>query len=58
VRNTPSDICVMNADGSGQAAIVSGAGKAGTNPAFAPDGTRIVCDSSAFTAPNGPDLSR
>jgi Tol biopolymer transport system component len=49
-------VWTMNADGSGQAAIVSGPGKAGTQPAFAPDGTRIVFDSSAFTAPNGPDI--
>jgi Tol biopolymer transport system component len=49
-------IWTMNADGSGQVAIVSGPGKAGTGPAWSPDGTKIVFDSSAFTAPNGPDI--
>jgi Tol biopolymer transport system component len=56
VYTRSGQVWTMNADGSGQAAIVSGPGKAGTQPAFAPDGTRIVFDSSAFTAPNGPDI--
>jgi hypothetical protein len=46
----------MNADGSGQTAFTAGAGQCGTLPAWSPDGTKIVFDSSCFTAPNGYDI--
>jgi hypothetical protein len=46
----------MNANGSGQVALTGGAGESGTLPAWSPDGTKIVFDSNAFTAPNGYDI--
>ena len=42
----------MNADGSGQTQVVANS----VLPAWSPDGTRIVFSSSAFGAPNGPDI--
>ena len=46
----------MNADGSGQKLVSGGTGKGGTRPAWSSDGTKIVLSSSAYTAPNGPDI--
>ena len=46
----------MNADGSGQTPLTGGAGEGGTLPAWSPDGTKIVFDSNAFTAPKGYDI--
>jgi Tol biopolymer transport system component len=46
----------MNADGTGQKAVSAGTGKGGTQPAWSAAGTRIVFSSSAYSAPNGPDI--
>lgn len=50
----------MNADGSGQqplaAGFADGVARGGTRPAWSPAGTKIVFSSSAFDAPNGPDI--
>lgn len=56
VYTRAGQIWTMNANGSTQKAIVSGAGKAGSRPAWSPDGMKIVFESSAFNAPNGPDI--
>jgi Tol biopolymer transport system component len=56
VYTRSGQVWTMNANGTAQKAIVSGAGKAGAQPAWSPDGSKIVFESSAFTAPNGPDI--
>lgn len=48
----------MNADGTGQKPVSAGAGKGGTQPAWSAAGTKIVFSSSAYSAPNGPDIFR
>ncbi|MGH2701939.1 MAG: TolB family protein, partial [Actinomycetota bacterium] len=47
---------VMNADGTGQEALTGGTNESGEQPAFSPDGTKIVFHSNAFDAPNGDDI--
>ena len=56
VYDRAAQIWSMNADGSGQTALTGGLNETGQLPAWSPDGTRIVFDSSGFTAPNGPDI--